>query len=67
MVDVSSPEVLNFNIQRYKNEQKNVTNNKQEQKLLIIEIADASGHQTLMLTLRKLSNRTTNGYLLTTR
>ena len=51
--------------------EKNVTNNKQEQKLLRVEIADASGHQTLMLTLRKLrslsNNRTTNGYLLTTR
>ena len=30
--------------------EKNVTNNKQEQKLLRVEIADASGHQTLMLT-----------------
>ena len=29
---------------------KNTTNNKQEEKLLRVEIADASGHQTLMLT-----------------
>ena len=51
MVDVSSPEVLKTSKFRGINmNETNKTNNKQEEKLLRIEIADASGHQTLMLT-----------------